>query len=93
MVPTSLAAAQAGDRHRLGVGFLSGQTGRVIRDLVTYPCQDACGELLTKRTVDGAPVYRCPGCDSEWYDEAERTVVPGAAADDRGSPEPSEQGR
>jgi transposase-like protein len=41
----------------------------VIRDLVTNPCEDACGTLTTSRTVDGAPVYRCPDCDSEWYDE------------------------
>ena len=40
--------------------------GSLLRDLVTFPCQDACGELTTPARVEGAPVYRCPGCDSEW---------------------------
>ncbi|MFZ1410880.1 MAG: hypothetical protein WAS07_05460 [Micropruina sp.] len=43
------------------------------RYLVTYPCQDACGTITTDRTVEGAPVYLCPGCDSEWIELDERT--------------------
>lgn len=46
------------------------------RFLVSYPCEDACGEVMTQRTVEGAPVYRCPGCDSEWIELDERTVQP-----------------
>ena len=46
---------------------------RMARYLVTNPCQDACGTLTTDRTVEGAPVYRCPGCDSEWIELYERT--------------------
>lgn len=42
------------------------------RDLVSYPCEDACGTLTTDQSVDGAPVYRCPGCDSEWIELDER---------------------
>ena len=38
------------------------------RFLRTFPCQDACGVLLTDLTVEGAPVYRCPGCDTEWIE-------------------------
>ena len=41
--------------------------------LVSYPCNDACCEVMTGRTVEGAPVYRCPGCDSEWIELRERT--------------------
>jgi len=47
-----------------------------MRHLVSLPCQDACGELSTGRTVEGAPVYLCPGCDSQWYDDSERTSPP-----------------
>ena len=47
--------------------------GSLLRDLVTFPCQDACGELTTPARVEGAPVYRCPGCDSEWILLSERT--------------------
>lgn len=43
------------------------------RYLVSQPCQDACGTITTDRRVEGAPVYRCPGCDSEWIELAERT--------------------
>lgn len=39
--------------------------------LVTNPCQDACGTVETERRVKGAPVYRCPGCDSEWIEASE----------------------
>lgn len=53
--------------------------GSLIRDLVTYPCQDACGEILTSARVEGAPVYRCPGCDSEWILLNERMPQPGAS--------------
>lgn len=45
------------------------------RFLVSYPCNDACCEVMTKHTVEGAPVYRCPGCDSEWIELGERTGV------------------
>lgn len=44
------------------------------RFLRTFPCQDACGTLTTDRTVEGAPVYRCPGCDTEWIELDERTA-------------------
>jgi hypothetical protein len=43
------------------------------RYLVLNPCEDACGTLTTDRTVEGAPVYLCPGCDSEWIELDERT--------------------
>lgn len=45
----------------------------MMRQLITNPCQDACGEITTDRSVEGAPVYRCPGCDSEWIELNERT--------------------
>ncbi len=45
------------------------------RDLVSYPCEDACGTLITDRTFEGAPVYRCPGCDTEWIELNERTAA------------------
>lgn len=43
------------------------------RFLTTYPCQDACGTIETDERVEGAPVYRCPGCDSSWIELNERT--------------------
>ena len=43
------------------------------RFLRTFPCQDACGVLATDVTVEGACVYRCPGCDTEWIELEERT--------------------
>lgn len=43
------------------------------RFLVTNPCQDACGTIETTDRVEGAPVYRCPGCDSTWIELNERT--------------------
>ncbi len=45
------------------------------RFLVSYPCNDACCEVMTDHTVEGAPVYRCPGCDSEWIELGERTAI------------------
>lgn len=49
----------------------------MIRDVATYPCQDACAERTTDRRIKGAPVYVCPGCDSTWYDD--RECLPGDA--------------
>ena len=51
----------------------------MMRQLITNPCQDACGEITTDRSVEGAPVYRCPGCDSEWIelDELVSATQPG----------------
>lgn len=46
------------------------------RDLVSYPCEDACGTIVTDRAFDGAPIYRCPGCDTEWIELDERTAPP-----------------
>lgn len=43
------------------------------RFLTTWPCQDACGTVATDERVEGAPVYRCPGCDSSWIELNERT--------------------
>lgn len=43
------------------------------RYLITNPCEDGCGQIRTDRTVEGAPVYRCPGCDSEWIELDQRT--------------------
>ena len=57
------------------------------RFLVSYPCEDACGEVMTRRTVEGAPVYRCPGCDSEWIELDERTAQPQAPAEGDVPPE------
>ena len=49
------------------------------RHLISNPCQDACGTIETDRRVEGAPVYHCPGCDSEWIELAERTAEAPAA--------------
>ena len=46
----------------------------MAKDLVSNPCQDACGTIETDRRVEGAPVYLCPGCDSEWIELSERTA-------------------
>lgn len=54
------------------------------RFLVSHPCNDACCEVMTDQSVEGAPVYRCPGCDSEWIELAERTAL-GTAAGKPGS--------
>ncbi|MDQ7992464.1 MAG: hypothetical protein AAGC63_14535 [Propionicimonas sp.] len=40
----------------------------MIRQLVAHPCRDACGTVRTGRILDGAPVLRCPGCESEWVE-------------------------
>ena len=45
------------------------------RYLVSNPCEDACGTKQTARTIEGAPVYLCPGCDSEWIELGERTDI------------------
>lgn len=45
------------------------------RSITSNPCQDACGTVTTNETVDGAPVQRCPGCDSTWIDESETTTA------------------
>lgn len=47
------------------------------RDIESYPCNDACCEVMTGETVEGAPVYRCPGCDSTWIELNERNTSPG----------------
>ena len=49
------------------------------RFLTTWPCQNECGTIRTDERVEGAPVYRCPGCDSTWIELGERTE-PAAAA-------------
>ncbi|MGO1384718.1 MAG: hypothetical protein ACTHWA_08605 [Arachnia sp.] len=49
------------------------------RFLVSHPCNDACCEVMTEYTVEGAPVYRCPGCDSEWIELGERTADKGSS--------------
>ncbi|GAB3625042.1 hypothetical protein GCM10027418_31290 [Mariniluteicoccus endophyticus] len=41
--------------------------------LVSHPCDDGCGEIETGDTCQGAPVYRCPGCDTEWIEDHEIT--------------------
>lgn len=46
------------------------------RFLVSHPCEDSCCEVMTDRTVEGAPVYLCPGCDSEWIELRERKAAP-----------------
>lgn len=60
------------------------------RYLVLNPCEDACGTLTTQRTVEGAPVYLCPGCDSEWIELHERTE-PADPTPDQAAPTASEQ--
>lgn len=50
------------------------------RFLVSHPCEDACCEVMTDQVVEGAPVYRCPGCDSEWIELRERWSVKPASA-------------
>lgn len=66
----------------------NGQNGRMAKYLVSHPCQDACGTIETDRDVRGAPVYLCPGCDSQWYEPREEKV----SVDHRElSPEPENQ--
>lgn len=57
----------------------------MARFLVSHPCEDACATIETDRRVEGAPVYRCPGCDSEWIEEYERTE-PSASATEPAAP-------
>lgn len=52
--------------------------------LVSNPCEDACGTLELDRRFRGAPVQRCPGCDSEWVEDWEVTE-PAEAPDDLGA--------
>lgn len=40
----------------------------MIRQLVTNPCKDACGTVTTGQLFEDAPVYRCPGCESQWVE-------------------------
>ena len=40
----------------------------MIRHLVANPCQDVCGTVSTGQLFGGAPIYRCPGCASEWVE-------------------------
>lgn len=55
------------------------------RFLTTWPCQDACGTIETDERVEGAPVYRCPGCDTTWIELNERTgPEPASSALDEG---------
>lgn len=64
---------------KLSAGHVGGddqrRCGVAARFLMSYPCNDACCEVMTEHTVEGAPVYRCPGCDSEWIELAERTAT------------------
>ena len=57
----------------------------MIRHLVSNPCRDACGTIDTGERVDGAPILRCPGCDSTWV-ELEAPAAPGG--DNDSGPEP-----
>lgn len=63
------------------------------RFLVSYPCQDACCEVITDQVVEGAPVYRCPGCDSEWIElsERKRASEPGLSAEGSVGPQVVDQ--
>ena len=45
-----------------------GNMERMIRPLVSNPCKDACGTVATGQLFDGALVYRCPGCESQWVE-------------------------
>ena len=45
--------------------------GPMIRHLVSNPCLDACETVNTGQLVDGTPVDRCPGCDSQWVEMAD----------------------
>jgi len=47
--------------------------GMAARFIEANTCEDACGILKTDEHVEGAPVYRCPGCDSRWIELDERT--------------------
>lgn len=56
----------------------------MIRHLVANPCRDACGTVPTGELLDGLPVFRCPGCESQWV-ESEDTV-PGDRDKESGQP-------
>ncbi|MGO4957629.1 hypothetical protein ACTQ49_10230 [Luteococcus sp. Sow4_B9] len=45
------------------------------RFIESNTCQDGCGIIKTADKVEGAPVYRCPGCDSRWIELNERSSV------------------
>jgi len=59
------------------------------RFLTSWPCQDACGTVTTDERVEGAPVYRCPGCDSSWIELNERTEPAEDAKDEPCGASPS----
>lgn len=62
------------------------------RFLVTWPCQDACGTQKTDEVVEGAPVYRCPGCDTTWIELSERIEQPGPQQPEAQQCEPTAPG-
>lgn len=43
------------------------------RDVVSKLCNDECATIKTDRTLEGATIYLCPGCDAEWIELDERT--------------------
>lgn len=59
------------------------------RDIIFNSCTDACRTVTTDRLVEGAPVYRCTGCDSEWIELDERTPEGIAAAERAASAAPA----
>lgn len=59
------------------------------RYLVSNPCEDACGTLTTDERVQGAPVYRCPGCDSRWIELSEVVADEGGTTAGAMGSEPS----
>ena len=63
----------------IGTRAALGHHGPMIRHLVTNPCRDACGTVATGEQIEGAPVFRCPGCESTWLD------VPDEPVDDAGA--------
>ena len=51
--------------------------GMPERFIVANTCQDRCVIQKTGADFEGCPVYRCPGCDSRWYDpEKKRPAKP-----------------
>ena len=64
-----------GGRFDANVQELVRQNGPVAKYLVSNPCQDACGTIETDRDVRGAPIYLCPGCDSQWWEPREEKVI------------------
>lgn len=74
-----------------GLGCGVRWAGMSARFLSTWPCQDACGTLRTDELVEGAPVYRCPGCDTTWIELDERTELEQPAGPSAGpTPEPEQ---